>query len=91
MEQLQKTSTRKKFLLWGAALISVVTFSKFFSPAQKATGGTNEENKTVKMLTQDGRLVEVDKKLLASSSNKVTNKELQQWIKNNPVKHKTNQ
>lgn len=81
MEQLQKTSTRKKFLLWGAALISVVTFSKFFASTQKSTGSTNEENKTVKMLTQDGRLVEIDKKLLASTGNKVTTKELQQWVK----------
>lgn len=90
MEQLQKTSTRKKFLLWGAALISVVTFSRFFTNTQKPTDTANEENKTVKMLTQDGRLVEIDKKLLASTGNKVTNKELQQWIKNKPAKHKTN-
>jgi hypothetical protein len=35
----------------------------------------------VKMLTQDGSLVEIDKKLLASSGKKISNEELQQWIK----------
>lgn len=32
------------------------------------------------MLTQDGRLVEVDKAMLASGK-KITNEELQQWVK----------
>ena len=32
------------------------------------------------MLTQDGKLVEIDKKLLASSGKKISNKELQNWI-----------
>ena len=39
------------------------------------------ERATVKMLTQDGSLVEIDKKLLASSGKKISNKELQEWIK----------
>jgi hypothetical protein len=33
------------------------------------------------MLTQDGRLVEIDKKLLVSPGKKITDKELQQWVK----------
>jgi hypothetical protein len=37
--------------------------------------------KTIKMLTQDGQLVEVDAKLLASNSKKISNKELQNWVK----------
>ncbi len=32
------------------------------------------------MLTQDGRLVEIDKSLLASSGKKITDKELQKWV-----------
>ena len=36
---------------------------------------------TVKMLTQDGKLVEVDASLLAANTKKITNKELQNWVK----------
>jgi hypothetical protein len=75
MEQTSKAPSRKKIIIWGAAIFSSVTFLRFI-------GGSNKKkNETVKMLTQDGRLVEIDKKLLASSGNKISNKELQQWIK----------
>ena len=82
MEQQQKTPTRKKFLLWSAALISSVTFLKFFTGSKKSSlKNASDDAKTVKMLTQDGRLVEIDKKLLASSGKKITDKELENWIK----------
>ena len=35
---------------------------------------------TVKMLTRDGKLVEVDTSLLAASRKKITNNELQNWV-----------
>jgi hypothetical protein len=73
-------SSRKKFLLWGAAIFSSVTALKIFS-GSKNTANKNDENAgTVKMLTQDGKLVEVDKKLLAAGSNKISDEELQKWI-----------
>jgi len=75
MEQLQKNPNRKKFLLWGAAVLSSFTVLNFFS------GSKQKKNETVKMLTQDGKLVEIDKKLLASSGNKISNQELQKWVK----------
>ena len=81
MEQLQKTSTRKKFLLWGAAIISAVSFSKYFTGTKKSVIACGSESKTVKMLGEDGRLVEIDEKLLASSGKKISNEELQKWIK----------
>jgi hypothetical protein len=79
MQQLNKTSSRKKFLLWGAAILSSLTVLKFFSGSKKKKN--EPDNTTVKMLTQDGKLVEIDKKLLASSGNKISNEELQKWIK----------
>ena len=77
--QTTKPTHRKKFLLWGAAILSSFTVLKFFSVNKNKT--TEPVGETVKMLTQDGRLVMIDKKLLASSGKKVTNEELQQWIK----------
>lgn len=78
-QQTTKPTNRKKFLLWGAAILSSFTVLKFFSVNKNKT--TEPADETVKMLTQDGRLVVIDKKLLASSGKKVTNEELQQWIK----------
>jgi hypothetical protein len=76
------TPTRKKFLLWSAAIFSSITVLKFFTGSKKPKlSGDGNKTGTVKMLTQDGRLVEIDKNMLASSGKKVTDKELQGWIK----------
>ncbi|MBZ5858836.1 hypothetical protein [Flavihumibacter profundi] len=79
MEQQTKNQTRKKFLLWGAAALSSIGILKYFrSPKTQKT-------ETVKMLSQDGTLVEIDKSLLANATKKISNAELQQWVnKNNP-------
>ena len=46
----------------------------------------NSKKEKVKMLTADGKLVEVDKAVLdAASKQKVNNKEILQWM-NNPSK-----
>ncbi|TMI66006.1 MAG: hypothetical protein E6H07_08905 [Bacteroidetes bacterium] len=43
----------------------------------------NSKKEKVKMLTADGKLVEVDKDVLdAASKQKVNNKEILQWMKN---------
>jgi hypothetical protein len=75
MENPQKTPTRKKFLIWGAAVLSSLTFMKIFANKQE------EKNETIKMLTQDGQLVEIDKKLLTSSAKKISDEELKKWVK----------
>ena len=75
MDQNIKTSSRKKFLIWGASILSSVTILKFISVDKK------KKSETVKMLTQDGKLVEVDIAALSSKKKKITNKELQNWIR----------
>lgn len=75
MQEIQKSQSRKKFLLWGAAALSSVTVLRFF-------GGTKRKNsETVKMLAQDGTLVEIDKAHLGSIQKKITDSELQHWVK----------
>ena len=75
MQEAQPTASRKKFLLWSATILSSATVFKFIKlPKKKKTA-------TVKMLTQEGKLVEIDKKLLVSKGKKITDKELQQWVK----------
>ena len=47
----------------------------------------NLKKEKVKMLTADGKLVEIDKEVLdAASKQKVNNKEILQWM-NNPSKN----
>ena len=78
MEQPQQT-TRKKILLWGATVLAALPLLKFF-PHQKKRRDESQ-NETVKMFSQDGKLVEIDKKLFVSTGNKISNEELKKWIK----------
>ena len=77
MEQSQITDSRKKFLIWGATILSALSFWKFIPTQKKKQESAHE---TVKMFSQDGKLVEIDKKLLVSTGKKISNEELQKWI-----------
>ena len=79
MEQQQQTNARKKFLLWGATLLTALPLLKFFPPIKNKKNDSRDE--TVKMFSQDGKLVEIDKRLFVSSGKKITNEELKKWIK----------
>lgn len=76
MQPVQQKPTRKKFIWWGATLVTAIAAIKWLPRTKKI-----KEQQTTKMLTQDGKLVEIDKKLLASASKKISNEELQNWIK----------
>ena len=75
MQEAQPFTSRKKFLLWSATILSSATVFRFIKVPKK------KKTDMVKMLTQDGKLVEIDKKLLVSPGKKITDKELQQWVK----------
>ena len=77
MQQLNKTSSRKKFLLWGSAILSSLTVLKFLGGQKKK----ESETVTVKMLGQDGKLVEVDVKQLACGKRKkISDQQLKNWV-----------
>jgi len=67
--------TRRKLIGW------LGVFSMFTMVGAAINPWKNKKPKMVKMLTQDGKLVEVDASLLASNSKKVSSKELQNWVK----------
>jgi hypothetical protein len=71
----KKQKDRRKILYWVTGALSVLIFWKW-------TGKRNdqEKEKPVKMLTEDGRLVEVDPKYLAGNGKKVTNDEIHNWV-----------
>lgn len=87
-EELVQTSasSRRKFV-WGIGVLSVfaavAAAIRFpFLPKKDIIACKPESNrKTIKMLTEDGRLVEIDESLLTANRKKVSNNELQNWVK----------
>ena len=77
MESTAKTTSRKKFFLWSAGVLTSVTAFKYFF----GKGLNKKKSNTVKMLTQDGILVEVDQESIDYSGKRITDKELQLWVK----------
>ena len=80
------TPGRRKFVArFGAfTLITAVAAAMKFPFSFLKRGKTSPpvcENKTITMLTQDGRLVQVNEALLTSNRKKATSKEIQNWIK----------
>lgn len=80
---LANSPSRRKFV-WGVGIFSA------FTAIAAATGlpfftkkdlKASSPKKTVKMLTEDGRLVEIDEALLTAGRKKVTNVQLKNWIK----------
>ncbi len=69
------TSTRKKFLLWSATILSSLTVLKFL-PA-----GKPKKKETIKMLTQDGNLVEIEiDQLHSGRRTKIDDEQLKNWV-----------
>jgi hypothetical protein len=91
MESNEKTGqakipSRRKFVLGLSAFTIMAAIGpalKFsFSSLKKViTGKSKIKGKTITMLTQDGKLVQVDEALITSCKRKVNNNELQNWIK----------
>lgn len=73
----KNNTTRKKFLYAGLAVVSFLGIGKWFTKKKKA--------QTVKMLSEDGQLVEVDISHIRKTGVKVDNKAIHTWIKNKPT------
>ncbi len=77
--------TTRRSVLMGIGILSIFSFFTmgFFSKKKNiiACAPTPDEKKTMKFLTQDGQLVEVDISKINSLKEKASNKEMQQWVK----------
>ncbi|MHB8207902.1 hypothetical protein [Mucilaginibacter sp.] len=83
----QNLSSRRKFV-WGASILSAFVATaatiggSFWNKKKNATSiGKGTAAKTIKMLTEDGKLVEIDASLITTNAKKVTDAELKNWIK----------
>lgn len=74
MKNSPKTTSRKKFLFWGS--FSLISFSllNLFGRGKKP------KKETIKMLTQDGKLVEVDVASIKRTGNKISDTEIHTWL-----------
>ena len=75
MDNEIKLQTRKKFIGTSISAAALLTAFKFFILGKK------KKSSVIKMLTQDGTLVEVNVAALPIEKKKITNKEMQSWIK----------
>lgn len=71
--------SRKKFLLWGVSIGSLLAIPAFLRPKKKV-----EKKETVKMLSQDGILVEIDASLLNGHKEKIGEKDIHTFVHNKP-------
>jgi hypothetical protein len=78
--------SRRRFVL-GVGVLSVFSaiaaliHFPFHGKKNIISCGPEEKKKMVRMLTQDGKLVEIDESLLPAKGKKISNSELQNWIK----------
>jgi len=79
MNNTHKKSSRKNFLLWGTTALSAMAVIKWIPGFRKKQD--IKAGEMVKMLSQDGRLVEIDARLLSNAGKKASTEELQQWVK----------
>jgi hypothetical protein len=76
----EQNSRRK--LIAGLGVLSLFPLLKFgFSSKQKQVISCAPETKKLRMLTQDGTLVEVDASKITGTKEKISNKQLQSWVK----------
>ncbi|OQY96837.1 MAG: hypothetical protein B6D37_00815 [Sphingobacteriales bacterium UTBCD1] len=73
--ETHQNPSRRKFIFLGAGIIAFFSVFKFLH--------TGKKKKTIKMLSQDGRLVTLNEEMLPSKRKKITNRELQNWINHN--------
>jgi hypothetical protein len=75
IEHEKKPVSRKRFVFWTISVLSILTTARFFfrsHPKQNAT--------TVKMLTRDGRLVEVEVTKLSPKRKKIKDADIHTWV-----------
>jgi hypothetical protein len=74
-----KPVSRKKFVAWTAAIFSgLAALQLFVHPSR------SKKISTVKMLTQEGKLVEVEVSRLSSKRKKIKDEDVHSWIQRKP-------
>ena len=80
MENEKNNLPRKKFIFSIAGITALLAIPAFLKTTKK------EKHKTVKMLTEDGRLVEVQIGNVPHQKTMIQSKEIHTWVKNKTPK-----
>lgn len=80
MEKEIKTVSRKKFFAWTVGISSLLMIPAFL----KFSGGKSKKTKTAKMLTQDGKLVEIEIANIPSKRRKLKISDIHNWVNKKP-------
>ncbi|MEP7375725.1 MAG: hypothetical protein ABI675_20175 [Chitinophagaceae bacterium] len=82
MENEKTIPSRRKFVL-GFGILSLLSAIGLTTATKKIIVSCNPEQKkkTIKMLTQDGKLVEIEEDKLLDQRKKITDEELKSWVK----------
>ena len=79
MEKQIKNLSRKKFISWGFGITTLLALPAFFRSSKK-----KKESQKVKMLTQDGRLVEIDVANIPDKKKKIQQADIHTWVNKKP-------
>lgn len=71
--------SRRRFLWGGLGVLSGISLFRLIAPKKEKTAPT------AKMLTEDGRLVEVDLEKIKKTGVKISAPEVINWVKNKPT------
>jgi len=73
---MEKKVSRKKFLAWSVGISSLLAVPAFL----KFPGRKKSKETTVKMLTQEGKLVEINVADIPAKKKKINLSEIHSWI-----------
>jgi hypothetical protein len=83
LETASKTDNSRRKLVKGMGLLTLIPLFKFslFKRRVDVISCAPEKSGTMRMLTEDGKLVEVDISKISSNRQKASSKEVMGWIK----------
>jgi len=80
MRRDHKSLSRKKFVVWIVGILSAITALTFFTRS-----APQKKIRTVKMLTRDGKLVEIEISKLPSKRKRIKDDDIHAWIQRKPT------
>ncbi|HYK55353.1 MAG TPA: hypothetical protein VEV15_02675 [Flavisolibacter sp.] len=80
MKSQTKNVSRKKMLSWGIGFTALLALPSFLRFSKK-----KKETRKVKMLTQDGKLVEVDVVNIPDKKKKIREADILTWVNKKPT------
>ena len=82
MKKENNIPSRRKFVIGLGVLSMMAAIRLRFVPKKVVMScAPPQDKKTIRMLTQDGRLVEMDAQQLKGHGKKITDEELKTWVK----------